>query len=136
MTTFSQRAAVALVRAWTSLYTSGAPPVLRERRRSEIESDLWESLHDHAPTGRTLSLFAISSRLVLGIPDDLVWRAAHTLPRTRRIASITLTAAAAACIVGTLWLYEQLRALELPVPPNKMNFVAAPPPPPERAVPP
>ena len=33
------------VRAWTRLYTWRVAPSLREARRAEIESDLWEHLH-------------------------------------------------------------------------------------------
>lgn len=33
-------------RAWTCLYTKGLPDEECERRRGEIESDLWEHLHD------------------------------------------------------------------------------------------
>ena len=34
--------AAALVRAWAWIYTSGTPGFVREGRRQEIESDLWE----------------------------------------------------------------------------------------------
>ena len=33
---------IALVRLWTRIYTARMSPELREARRSEIESDLWE----------------------------------------------------------------------------------------------
>ena len=48
-------AAVALVRAWTWLYTSGMQPQPRDRRRAEVESDLWEFQRD-AARERALSL--------------------------------------------------------------------------------
>lgn len=61
-----------LVRGWTWWYTSAVPADARERRRAEIESDLWESRHDshavHKASGRTLI------RLVCGVPADLAWR--------------------------------------------------------------
>ena len=47
--TIMLRLALALVRLWTTLYTSGMPRGLRETRRAEIESDLWESQHDRRP---------------------------------------------------------------------------------------
>ena len=33
------------VRSWTRFYTWRVAPSLREARRAEIESDLWEHLH-------------------------------------------------------------------------------------------
>jgi len=56
---------VGIVRAWVRLYTRGLP------------ADLWEQAHespaDSAPSLTTLLL----SRWLLGLPDDLLWRAAH-----------------------------------------------------------
>jgi uncharacterized protein (TIGR03435 family) len=73
MTSLAVRAAAALVRGWTRLYTQRLPVAIRERRRVEIESDLWESQRD-APDGRALGTAAgILARFFLGIPDDLVW---------------------------------------------------------------
>jgi hypothetical protein len=60
---------MALVRWWTAAYTSGLPPAIRDGRRAEVESDLWESTHD--PSGDP-QLFP---RFLLGIIDDLRWRA-------------------------------------------------------------
>jgi hypothetical protein len=51
------RTAIALVRAWTRVYTWQMPADEREARRSEIESDLWELQHDadtSAGTGAAL----------------------------------------------------------------------------------
>lgn len=67
--------AVALTRSWTAFYTRGLPGNLRDRRREEIESDLWEqrqagSQHETQP-GTALHILL---RLVLGAPSDLVWR--------------------------------------------------------------
>jgi len=40
------RLATALVRLWTRVFTLGMPDRVREWRRAEIESDLWEQAHD------------------------------------------------------------------------------------------
>ena len=48
--TAATRAAAALARAWTQAYTRGLPAEERDRRRAEIDSDLWELMHDFAPT--------------------------------------------------------------------------------------
>jgi hypothetical protein len=68
--------AIGLTRAWVRLYTKGLPPELRDDRRAEIESDLWEqgydgeaNGHDPQETGAEVLL-----RLVAGLPADLTWR--------------------------------------------------------------
>ena len=63
----SPRAAAGLTRWWTRLYTAGLPMDLRDSRRAEVESDLWESVADGAPTRHILA------RLALGLADDLTW---------------------------------------------------------------
>lgn len=129
-------AAVALastaVRWWTRLYTSGLPATARERRREEIESDLWESLHD--PEGQAGLVLATSmiGRAACGALDDLRWRATHTPRRTLAAAS----AAATLVLIAGLWIYaEWLGAQTLPKPPASPAWVATgpapgPPPPP------
>ena len=67
---------VGMTRSWVAVYTSGLPPELRDARRSEIGSDLWEQQRTadllNQPQGETsLQLLA---RLVLGIPSDVTWR--------------------------------------------------------------
>jgi hypothetical protein len=69
--------AVGLTRAWVAIYTKGLPAELRDARRAEIDSDLWEQrqvagLDDEPPGETALQLFA---RLLLGIPSDITWRA-------------------------------------------------------------
>jgi uncharacterized protein (TIGR03435 family) len=67
------RIAVACVRGWTWLYTSGLPPAARSARRAEIDSDLWESLTaQEGDAGVEAVLLFL--RLLLGIPDDVGWR--------------------------------------------------------------
>ena len=53
-----------------------------ERRRAEIESDLWEQQSDARETGTRSSIVAgaIALRVVGGMPDDLIW------VRTQRLA--------------------------------------------------
>jgi hypothetical protein len=68
--------ATGMTRTWVSLYTLRLPPKLRDGRRAEIDSDLWEhqrtaELLDDAPGGTALQMFA---RLVLGVPSDVTWR--------------------------------------------------------------
>jgi len=63
--------AAAVVTAWTRLYTARMAPGVRDGRRAEIASDLWE--HAHAPSG-TSSGPAILWRCVSGVPADIAWR--------------------------------------------------------------
>ena len=58
-----------LVRVWTYLYTFALPSEIRDRRRSEIESDVWESEHDPDVPHHALVL-----RLLRGMPADVLWR--------------------------------------------------------------
>ena len=121
--------AAALVRGWAAVYTWGMPADLREARRAEIDSDLWECQQAEPSNGR-LPL-QIAARLLLGMHDDLAWRGEQRRPR-RRAARVTWALAAvttAAAVLAVLWMG---RAQSLPVPPPvfRAAFTAAPPPPP------
>jgi TonB family protein len=79
----------ACVRCWTRLYTWRMPPAVRDARREEIESDLWESSHDPAITQAELVVQMVM-RLTLGLADDLAWRFAQvTVPRHVAFRSVT-----------------------------------------------
>jgi hypothetical protein len=123
-----QSFAIALVRAWTRIYTWGLDPRAREARRAEIESDLWESVQGGD------QVVEILARLALGIVDDLVWRTTHDLIRetsTRRTAAFgVIVTLATLAFVAALWFIDAARAAQLPEPPALMHFVASPPPPP------
>ena len=69
--------AVSAVRGWTRLYTCGLPPDLRDRRRDEVESDLWESVQD-GHSDRALA-WHLWGRLIGGLVDDLGWRSEQTV---------------------------------------------------------
>ena len=124
------RFAIAAVRWWTVAYTLGMPPRVRDERRAEIESDLWESQHGE-PAGFRLPA-QMMSRLVFGIHDDLRWRSEHRRA-PRRLVQMTWALAAAvtgAVLLTALWL-GRASTLPLPVRPDVARIrVAAPPPPP------
>ena len=68
--------AVGMTRSWVAVYTSGLAPELRDARRAEIDSDLWEHqrtarLQDQPPGETALQLL---TRLLLGILSDVTWR--------------------------------------------------------------
>ena len=78
------RCALSFTRLWARVYTSGMEPELGDRRCSEIDSYLWETQRDLLPTGRPA--FGVAAQIVgcllLGVPDDLMWRLEET--RTRK----------------------------------------------------
>jgi hypothetical protein len=67
---------IGVTRHWVRLYTAGLPPEIREGRRAELESDLWEQEHEAAAAdGRTTkTAIQVLHRLVRGAPADLCWR--------------------------------------------------------------
>ncbi|HEX5728203.1 hypothetical protein [Microbacterium sp.] len=73
-------AAVAL--RWVDWYSGLVSTEAAERRRAEIESDLWEQRSDARENGGRSSFVAgaIALRVVGGVPDDLLW------VRTQRLA--------------------------------------------------
>jgi uncharacterized protein (TIGR03435 family) len=101
--------AASLVRAWTWLYTSRLPPLVRDRRRAEIESDLWEFERDCVRASAAAAPFHVLFRLARGIPDDLGWCVEQavsagvlrhqTLVMTGRLAGVTM-------VLGTLFAID------------------------------
>jgi len=129
MKTWARRAACGLVRLWTCLYTAGLPALTRGNRLDEIESDLWDSMHD--ATREPLAARQVLARLLLGLHDDLQWRAARASRRGLAAVACSLIG------VATLftWFYVNILAPQsLPQPHGRpMRFVSdrpTPPPPP------
>jgi len=130
------RVATALTRAWTRLYTAGLPAGARERRREEIDADLWALEHDAGAGGFAAAHVVV--RLMLGIADDVEWRMEqHTF---RRIALGSTLVLATVVIVLSVIASETLRPPVLPhvnpAPPLEVltlvkRKVPAPPPRPE-----
>lgn len=73
------RLASTLTRSWVRLYTRGVCPTSRTRRRSEVDSDLWEQADEGRESGRRTfeTALEILARLLLGMPADLSWRLEH-----------------------------------------------------------
>ena len=132
------RLAIATVRAWTRLYTWRMPPDLREARRAEIESDLWEFRQDAAHARGVGPAAHVLVRLLRGVPADLVWRTEHAVSgerSLRRNAALTATV----LLVVVLWMFGSLRPSELPLlpaAPRPSVDVSLPPPPPPPPPPP
>ena len=127
--------ATELVRAWTRVYTTGMPPEVRRRRCAEIESDIWESLHD--PERTTQLGIQIVTRFTRGIPDDVLWRLQHTLAggqtMWRKLAFLCMAAVVA---MAVLWSFsprsenQSLPRLPARPTPNYVERRRVPPPPP------
>ena len=95
--------AAALVRAWTFLYTCPLDSEVRDARRAEIASDLWEFQHDDANSGDISSALHVLTRLVFGIPDDVTWSVGAWMARTTTLARIAMLATAVALTLGAGW---------------------------------
>lgn len=66
-----QRLIILLDEGWVWLYTAGMPRSLGDERRTELQNDQWEFMHAE----RTLITPNLLSRFLLGVPDDVLWRA-------------------------------------------------------------
>jgi len=66
----------AWVRRWVGLYTLGLRPEIKQRRRDEIDDDLWCQAQDAAESRRADRSLGgeILTRLAFGVPADLSWR--------------------------------------------------------------
>jgi hypothetical protein len=124
--------AAALVRGWTHVYTWRLEPAVRDTRRAEIESDLWEFQQDSERGTRPAA--HVLARLLIGIPDDLVWRAENAAARrTRRRAGMRILAWTVATVIvaAALWIIPLMTTGTLPPLPDRPRVVMkAPPPPP------
>jgi hypothetical protein len=107
--------ALALVRGWTRLYTARMERPLRDARRAEIESDLWELHEDARRRGATPELIALHmfARLVGGVVDDLRWRAEQGIDP----AVIVGPALWAMAVASVLMLWTIVSALQTREPP-------------------
>jgi hypothetical protein len=129
--------ATALVRAWTRAYTWRLEPAVRDRRRAEIESELWELEQD--PDRGNHPAAHVLARLVIGIPDDLSWRAESAAARQTplrarlRIAAWTV---ATLVVLAALWILPLITPATLPPLPDKPRVVIKAPPPPTPPPPP
>jgi len=68
--------AVALTLFWARCYSIGLSSRVRQRRRLELESDLWEHSSDRIEAGASPALVNVEvlGRLLRGIPSDIAWR--------------------------------------------------------------
>jgi hypothetical protein len=103
------RRSAGLVRRWVGFYTRGLSAEVRDGRREEIESHLWDQLEEAKVSGRPdrSTSADILMRLVLGIPADLSWRVPfgpdrQARPATKRTATTGTRVLGLLAIVGGL----------------------------------
>lgn len=125
-------AAAGLVRLWTRVYSWRLPEPIRNARRAEIESDLWES--QQTVTRTAWVPLQIIARLLLGLPDDLGWRFEQDPARLQSTRTALALIAGAVVTVTVVWIGLAARREELPPPPAApalhLRRVTMPPPPP------
>jgi len=92
----SPRTAARVARHWTRLYTAGLPAAVRDTRRAEVESDLWESLLDATGSRHILA------RLALGVVDDLTWSLTQMDTSTRASAKWSV---GSLVVFASTWLW-------------------------------
>jgi hypothetical protein len=129
MTPLPLHIACALVRGWTRFYTCGLSADVRDARRAEIASDLWECQQDLTSRHGVQEALQVLGRLLLGVPDDVAWGLMR-VPNGRAV----MLSLATLIVVVVAWLYLQVLGPQtLPAPrplPQQLANSAPPPPPP------
>src|SRR5262245_14295191 len=133
-----------LARVWTSLYTLGMPAGLRDVRQSEIDSDLWEYVHDPDRARDLVAAGHVLIRLIRGVPDDVLWRIElMDLRSRRRRTTLWVMTVAATLTISALWVRSAVTPGELPALPASPRTIQVwlaggimPPPPPPPPPPP
>ena len=133
--------ATGLVRWWTRFYTCRMEKALREARRTEITSDLWESVRDAERSGRRPAGAAahMLMRLLMGVPDDLRWRFEHLGRASPVIRQSDWATVAAVLVLAAMWIFLALQSPAMPRAPQLSTMVPtlpahlhlSPPPPPQ-----
>lgn len=107
-----------LARRWVRLYTARLAHDARDRRRAEIDSDLWEHVSDARidQRSRTNIQLAVLARVLFGVPSDVTW-ARRTMKEQRsmkqhvlRITAVSCIAIAIASFFGTNLLLDRSEA--------------------------
>jgi hypothetical protein len=100
--------ALAATRRWLDLYTRGLPGRVAEERRAEVESDVWEMLHDAEFTQRADLAREAVSRLIRGVPSDIGWRMDNADGREQFWTRRCIALAAATIVALSVWAVPSL----------------------------
>lgn len=109
-------AAARVARWWTRVYTAGMPDDLRDARRAEVESDLWESVSDGAPSRHILA------RVALGMADDLTWSLTFMDTSTR---ATTTWSVGTLLALALAWIWLTLAPQSIAMQASRWAFPAA-----------
>jgi TonB family protein len=132
------RACVWVVTVWTRAYTSGLPLEMREARRGEIGCDLWDHRRDRArESGWRLGLHLLM-RMMLGVRDDLGWRADQLEDDRAGRRALVVAGSAAGVLLAAGWALSHVGVPPVPPMPQVRVDISttpapAPPPPPPAA---
>ena len=96
-------AVVTATRWWLCVYTTRLDPAVAAARRTEIECDLWEMLHDADPQLARRRTGMALRRLLSGMIDDVAWRMDHAPMREQLLTRRAIALAAATLIIASLW---------------------------------
>jgi hypothetical protein len=125
----------AAIRLWTRFYTRRLDPEVRDRRRAEIESDVFEQLE--AQANDRLLAARMLVRLLAGLHNDLSWRLeASGAPHRGRRGRVIVVAATIGIVAAVWTVYgTPPDAPDPPVAPTyrsrlELRPYPAPPPPP------
>lgn len=142
MTAGATRLGIMLLRRWVRFYTRELPPAIAAQRQAQIESDLWEQLHDSGTRAGSLDILL---RLAGGMRDDLRWREEQMEPgELRKWITFTLGASAVAALLlmGLMTIAAaSIKPPPLPAAPTpswdrrSKEYPPPPPPPPPPRVP-
>lgn len=124
------RLVIALVQIWTRVYTWGMNLEARDRRRAEIESDLFEFQQDFAHIGSMRPAAHVLMRVLAGAVDDIGWRVEETAARAAPSAKVSVVAAIAAIAASLAWWGMGLSERRPTSAPTIKVFMGAPYPPP------
>lgn len=128
------RVTVGALRRWTRLYTSYLHPDTRDRRRAEVESDLFEQLAAHH--GDRLLPARLAVRVLSGLHHDILWRFETAREGRTSMPMRIVLATAVTLIAMSLWGASMLGPSAAPQVPDAPRFRSrlelrpAPPPPP------
>jgi hypothetical protein len=98
---FPSSFACRVARRWVRIYTAFVAPEARARRRTEIDSDLWDQLAEARANQYPMrqTQFDVIRRVTLGVPSDFVWvrRSRRYLKESRPMKQRRLRTVALVC---------------------------------------
>jgi hypothetical protein len=117
------------VLAWTRLYTWHMDTTLRDMRRAEIVSDMWEFQNDARGRGDREGQIAahMLARLVGGVVADALWRLEHGNGCGTRTSWFKWVTATGVILLTATWIFASGYGATLPqFPPTPLEPLVSP----------